>query len=73
MDARNPGNRGDQYWPPMLTGPGPPSDWLTQLGIWLIDSHALTGIPKTMPDHNGVPYSLTEDFITVYRMHPLIP
>jgi hypothetical protein len=26
-----------------------------------------------MPDHNGVPYSLTEDFVTVYRMHPLLP
>ena len=53
---------------------GPPAnDWLTRLGIWLIDSHASVGIPKTMPDHNGVPYSLTEDFVTVYRMHPLLP
>jgi Animal haem peroxidase/Catalase len=53
---------------------GPPAqDWLTRLGIWLIDNHASVGIPKTMPDHNGVPYSLTEDFVTVYRMHPLLP
>lgn len=52
---------------------GPPTDWLTQTALWLIDAHSLTGIPKTNPDHNGVPYSLTEDFITVYRMHPLIP
>jgi len=53
---------------------GPPAhDWLYQLGLWLIDSHARAGIPKTMPDHNGVPYSLTEDFVTVYRMHPLLP
>ncbi len=53
---------------------GPPAhDWLTRLGIWLIDSHASVGIPKTMPDHDGVPYSLTEDFVTVYRMHPLLP
>jgi Animal haem peroxidase/Catalase len=53
---------------------GPPAhDWLTRLGIWLIDNHADAGIPKTMPDHNGVPYSLTEDFVTVYRMHPLLP
>lgn len=53
---------------------GPPAhDWLTRLGLWLIDSHASVGIPKTMPDHNGVPYSLTEDFVTVYRMHPLLP
>ena len=53
---------------------GPPAhDWLTRLGIWLIDSHASVGIPKTKPDHDGVPYSLTEDFATVYRMHPLLP
>jgi hypothetical protein len=53
---------------------GPPAhDWLTRLGIWLIDSHASVGIPKTMPDHCGVPYSLTEEFTTVYRMHPLLP
>jgi hypothetical protein len=53
---------------------GPPAhDWLTRLGIWLTDSHASVGIPKTMPDHGGVPYSLTEEFATVYRMHPLLP
>jgi hypothetical protein len=53
---------------------GPPSDdWITKLGIWLMDTHAGVGIPETTPDHNGVPYSLTEDFVTVYRLHPLIP
>jgi hypothetical protein len=52
---------------------GAPKDWLTQLGVWLIDVHSLTGIPKTLPDHNDVPFSLTEDFATVYRLHPLIP
>lgn len=53
---------------------GPPSgDWLTRLGIWLTDAHALKGIPKTMPDHHTAPYALTEEFATVYRMHPLIP
>ena len=53
---------------------GPPAnDWLTRLGIWLMDTHASVGIPLTKPDHHGVPYSLTEDFVTVYRMHPLIP
>jgi hypothetical protein len=31
------------------------------------------GIPKTFPDHQGAPYSLTEDFATVYRLHPLLP
>ncbi|OBG30226.1 peroxidase family protein [Mycobacterium sp. 852002-51057_SCH5723018] len=52
---------------------GPPSDWITKLGIWLMDVHSSVGIPSTTPDHHGTPYSLTEDFVTVYRMHPLIP
>jgi len=53
---------------------GPPAnDWLSRLGLWLIDNHASVGIPETMPDHHGVPYSLTEDFVTVYRLHPLLP
>jgi heme peroxidase/catalase len=53
---------------------GPPAnDWMTRLGIWLLDAHASVGIPSTHPDHHGVPFSLTEDFVTVYRMHPLLP
>ncbi|GII85364.1 hypothetical protein Ssi03_33540 [Sphaerisporangium siamense] len=52
---------------------GPPKNWLTQLGLWLYDAHALTGVPKTLPDHHNVPYSLTEEFVAIYRMHPLIP
>lgn len=53
---------------------GPPAnDWATRLGIWLIDAHSSTGIPKTRPDHHGAPYCLTEDFATVYRLHPLLP
>lgn len=53
-------------------GPAP-QNWLTRLGAWLVEEHALTGIPGTLPDHHAAPYSLTEDFVTVYRMHPLIP
>ncbi|CAM5544955.1 Catalase OS=Streptomyces alboniger OX=132473 GN=CP975_06680 PE=4 SV=1 [Streptomyces alboniger] len=52
---------------------GPPSNWLNKLGLWLLESHSLTGIPKTLPDHHTAPYALTEEFVTVYRMHPLIP
>ena len=33
----------------------------------------LTGIPGTATDHFGVPFALTEEFVAVYRMHPLIP
>ena len=33
----------------------------------------LRGIPGSPTENNGVPYSLTEEFVAVYRMHPLIP
>jgi hypothetical protein len=33
----------------------------------------LSGVPGSETDHYGVPYSLTEEFTIVYRMHPLIP
>ena len=52
---------------------GPPNDLITKAGIWLLDTHSSTGIPKTKPDHHSAPYCLTEDFATVYRLHPLIP
>jgi heme peroxidase/catalase len=53
---------------------GPPAhDWLTRLGLWLVDQHSAVGIPLTTPDHHGAPYCLTEDFATVYRLHPLLP
>jgi len=52
---------------------GPPGNWLTRLGLWLVEENARTGIPGTLPDDHGTPYSLTEEFVSVYRMHPLIP
>ena len=36
-------------------------------------SEVISGIPGSEQDHFGVPYSLTEEFSIVYRMHPLIP
>jgi Animal haem peroxidase len=33
----------------------------------------LSGIPGSETNHHGVPYSLTEEFVAVYRLHPLIP
>ena len=33
----------------------------------------LSGIPGSPTDHHRVPYSLTEEFVAVYRMHPLLP
>ena len=36
-------------------------------------SEVISGIPGSETDHFGVPYSLTEEFVSVYRMHPLMP
>ncbi|MDP8942530.1 MAG: heme peroxidase [Actinomycetota bacterium] len=33
----------------------------------------LSGILGSDTNHFGVPYSLTEEFVAVYRMHPLVP
>jgi hypothetical protein len=39
----------------------------------LTPNEVIRGIPGSPTDHHGVPYSLTEEFVAVYRMHPLIP
>ena len=56
------------------------SNWWGFLGKWVHErfgrigrSELLSGIPGSGTDHFGVPYSLTEEFVAVYRMHPLIP
>jgi hypothetical protein len=36
-------------------------------------SEVISGIPGSAKDHFGVPYAITEEFVAVYRMHPLIP
>jgi Animal haem peroxidase len=33
----------------------------------------ISGIPGSNRDHHAAPYQLTEEFVSVYRMHPLIP
>ena len=43
-----------------------------RLGKWS-SNEVLGGIPGSATDHHGVPYSLTEEFVAVYRMHPLLP
>jgi hypothetical protein len=43
-----------------------PTVKLAMNGNWLT-------IPRSHTDHHGVPYSITEDFVAVYRMHPLMP
>src|SRR6185312_7488304 len=36
-------------------------------------SEIISGIPGSATDHHSAPYSITEEFVAVYRMHPLIP
>jgi hypothetical protein len=36
-------------------------------------NEVLGGIPGSATEHHGVPYALTEEFVAVYRMHPLLP
>ena len=37
------------------------------------DGEVLGGVPGSPTDHHAVPYSLTEEFVAVYRLHPLMP
>ena len=48
-------------------------DDLQDVFEFLDDSEVLGGIVGSKADHHGAPYSLTEEFIAVYRMHPLMP
>ena len=50
------------------------------LGKWFKDTIGKTPISLLSglvgmkePDDHGVPYSLTEEFTSVYRLHPLLP
>jgi Animal haem peroxidase len=46
---------------------------VTKLWGRLSDSEIVSGIPGSPTNHYDVPYALTEEFVAVYRMHPLIP
>ena len=37
------------------------------------DNESLSGIIGSPTDHHTAPYYLTEEFVSVYRLHPLIP
>jgi hypothetical protein len=52
---------------------GAPKDWLSRLGVWLVEQSALRGIPGSLPNHHAAPYSINEEFVAVYKMHPLMP
>ncbi|HEX9530869.1 MAG TPA: peroxidase family protein, partial [Acidimicrobiales bacterium] len=56
------------------------ANWWGLAGEWWtehfgrIDAHdEVSGVPGAEADLFGVPYSMTEEFVSVYRMHPLIP
>ena len=46
---------------------------LQEVFRFLDDSEVLGGIVGSHHDHHSAPYSLTEEFVSVYRMHPLVP
>ena len=54
-------------WSGLLGG-----QWRKVLGRWA-DNDILCGIPGSDRDHHGVNYAMTEEFVSVYRMHPLLP
>ena len=68
-------------WTPAIiahptTSYGMRANWYGILGKRLgkrSKNEVLGGIPGSPTDHHGVPYSLTEEFVAVYRMHPLLP
>jgi heme peroxidase len=39
----------------------------------LSESESISGIPGSPTDHHSAPFSITEEFVAVYRMHPLVP
>jgi hypothetical protein len=72
-------------WTPALIGHktsrwGTKIEWYGLAGKWITDhlgrmgtNEMWRGIPGSPTDHHGTPYSLSEEFVAVYRMHQLIP
>jgi hypothetical protein len=72
-------------WSPALIGHkttrwGAKIEWYGLAGKWMTDhvgrlgkAELLSGIPGSPTKHHGCPYSITEEFVAVYRMHQLIP
>ena len=52
---------------------GLPGEHFDKLFGRVSSDEVIRGIPGSATNHHGVPYSLTEEFVAVYRMHPLIP
>jgi hypothetical protein len=52
---------------------GVAGEWMHRRVGRISKSEEISGIPGSRAEHHGTPYSLTEEFVAVYRMHPLIP
>lgn len=48
-------------------------EWLLKHLGRLTKSEEFSGVPGSQLYYHGEPYSMTEEFVSVYRMHPLIP
>ena len=46
---------------------------LQDVFAFLGEDELLGGLVGSKADHHSAPYALTEEFVAVYRMHPLIP
>jgi len=46
---------------------------LTKMLGRITKSEIISGIPGSGVDQDGTPFSLTEEFVSVYRMHALMP
>jgi hypothetical protein len=73
-----------EWTPAILPNPalqiGMNANWAGLLGapikeVWgrLSENEAFSGIPGSLTSHHAADFSLTEEFVSVYRMHPLIP
>ncbi len=56
------------------------ANWWGLAGEWIYEhfgrlssSELVSGIPGSQTHHYDVPFSLTEEFVAVYRLHPLMP
>ena len=55
------------------------SNWYGILPRWVrsrfghLGTEMIGGIVGSQQEHHGAPYSITEEFVSVYRLHPLLP
>src|SRR5262249_14349369 len=48
-------------------------EWLHRHLGRISSSDVISGIPGSHADHHDAPYQITEEFVSVYRLHPLLP